>query len=287
MKIPAFGLLLMALAAPAFSGPASGTVKAKEGTISPKQAIAYAVRDMRNARNTRIEIMLTEVPVNAASLKDDLDRHMTAINLDELRDKNYVLLWVAPPDTNVSMNATFSKTMTQYLNDGPGGLKAELTTNTATKVEGRVYSASPLKTMDGTTYTVDVKFSADVIPALTGTALPAGGGDPGKALNTFLAAVKAKNWTGIKAGLGPKAAPMFDKSYNTPKENADSASDILNARLPMQGLKITGGQLINPTTAIVEVEGDRFGTKNLSLVKMVKTGAVWQFDESAPAGMIR
>jgi hypothetical protein len=177
--------------------------------------------------------------------------------------------------------------MTQYINDAAGGLKSEFTTNTPTKIEGRVFSAQPFKTMDGASYSIDVKFSADVVPALTGTPLPAGGGEAGAALTKFVADVKAKNWTGIKAGLGPKALPMYDKSYNTPAENADSANDILNARLPLENMKVTGGQLISPTMAVLEMEGDRFGSRNLSLVKMVKTGAVWQFDESAPLGLAR
>jgi hypothetical protein len=287
MRVSAYSLLLVSLAAaPAFAGPASGTFKSPKGTISPKQAIAYVVRDSRNARNTRVEIMLTEVPVNTASLANDLDRHMTAINFDELKDKNYVLLWITGPDS-VSMNATYSKTMSQYLNDPSGGLKLELTTNTPTKVEGRVFATSPMKTYDGETYTVDLKFAADVIPALSGTPLPAGGGDPAKALSTLLAAITVKNWPAIKAGLSPKALPSYDRDYNTPKENADSAADIFNARLPLENSKITGGQLINPTTAVLELEGDRFGTRNMSLVKMVKTGTAWQFEESAPAGMVR
>ena len=69
----------------------------------------------------------------------------------EINDRNYLLLWVRP-DGSVGMNATYSKTMMQYLNDtagmlASGGLKAELTTNSPTKVEGRVFSAVPLKTM--------------------------------------------------------------------------------------------------------------------------------------------
>ncbi len=287
MKVFAYASLLTVMAAgPALAGPASGSVTSPTGTISPKQAIAYVVRDSRNARNTRIEILLTDVPVDAAKLQGDLDPHVTAINFDALRDRNYLLLWVTPPNT-VSMNATYSKTMTQYLNDSSGGLKSEFTTNTPTKVEGRVYSAAPLKTYDGSTYTIDVKFSADVVPPLTGTAVAAGGGDAGKALTTFLAAVKAKNWNGIKAGLSPKTLPMYDKSYNTPAENADSAADILTARLGLTNLKITGGQQIDPNTIVLDVEGERFGSKTLFLVKMAKTGTAWQFEESVPAGGLR
>lgn len=268
------------------AGPASGTVKSATGTISPKFATAHIVRDQRNPRQSIVELILTDVAVNPAPLRDDLDRHMTAINLDELRDRNYVLLWVAA-DGSVRMNSTYSKTMTQYIDDSTSGLKAEMTTNTPAKIEGRVFAPTPLKGMNGATYTVDVKFSADVIPALTGTPLPAGGGDPGKALTTFLTAIAKKDWAGIKGGLSPKALPNFDHSYDTPAENLSSAVDILNARLLVTKTKITGGMQISPTVALLEVEGERFGTMWLGFVKMVKTGAVWQFEESAPIGMLR
>ena len=268
------------------AGPASGTVKSATGIISPKFATAYIVRDQRNPRQSIVELILTDVAVNPAPLRDDLDRHMTAINLNELRDRDYVLLWVAA-DGSVRMNSTYSKTMTQYIDDSTSGLKAEMTTNTPAKIEGRVFAPTPLKGMNGATYTVDVKFSADVIPALTGTPLPAGGGDPGKALTTFLTAIAKKDWAGIKGGLSPKALPNFDHSYDTPAENLSSAVDILNARLLVTKTKITGGMQISPTVALLEVEGERFGTMWLGFVKMVKTGAVWQFEESAPIGMLR
>jgi hypothetical protein len=140
--------------------------------------------------------------------------------------------------------------------------------------------------MDGATYTIDVTFSADVLPAPAGTAIPAGGGEPGRALTAFLAAVKAKNWDGIKAGLSPRVLPMYDQSYNTPAENADSAADIFGARLPVNSFRVAGGQLLEPATAVLEVEGDRFGSRQLWLVKMLKTGTAWQYDQSVPAGSL-
>lgn len=278
--------LLFSTASLAAAGPASGAVKSQTGTISPKHAIAYVVRDGRNARSTRVEVLLTDVPVDAATLRGDLDPHATAINLEPLRDRNYLLLWVAP-DGSVTMNATYSKTMTQYLNDASGGLKGEFTANTATTITGRVFSAAPMKTMDGPPYTIDVTFTAEVIPALTGTALAAGGGEPGKALTAFMGALVKKNWPGLKAGLSPRQLPSFEKDYNTPAENAASAVDILSAWLPTEKFKVAGGVLVSDTEAVLELEGERFGSRQLSLVKMVKGGAAWQFDESVPAGMLR
>lgn len=279
-------LVLAASVSSAFAGPASGTVKTNVGTITVKQAVAYTVRDSKNPRAFRTEVLLTDVPVDTASLRGELDPHVRAINLDALDDRNYLLLWVYP-DGSVTMNATYSKTMTQYINDASGGLKAEFSTNTAAKVEGRVFSPSPLKAMGKETYTIDVKFTADVIPPLSGPALPATGGDPGKAFAALVAAITKKNWNGIKSGLSPATLPSFDKDYNTPAENLSSAIDILKAWLPLDKSKVTGGMQLSDTDAVLEFEGEQFGMRQLILVRMTKTGNVWQFRESIPAGFIR
>jgi hypothetical protein len=267
-------------------GPASGTFKAqKEGTISPTQAVAYVVRDSHNARTLRVELMLTDVPLDVTGVQASLDPHMAAINLDEIKDRNYILLWVAP-DGAVTMNATFSATMTQFLNDTTGGLKAEFTSHTPSRIEGRVFSSSPLKTMDGSTYTVDLKFAADVPQVTAGSPLPAGGGDAGKALAALLLAASHQDWTAIHAASSPAALKMFDNSYDTPADKAKSTNDLLNAWIPRTKMKIAGGQL-RGDTAILEVEGEIFpGQSGLSLVKMVKSGAVWQFEQATRVGML-
>lgn len=258
----------------------------KVGTISPKFSAGYLVRDQRDARTTQTEILLSEVPIDPAQMEGAFDPHMVAINLDALKDRNYVLLFVRA-DGWVGMNATFSKGMTQFLNDTTGGLKAELTTRTPTRLEGHVFSPDALKSMDGTTYTVDLRFGVDVAAPPNGTSLPAGGGDPGKALTAFLAASQKKNWTTIKEGSSAQALKTFDRSYNSPAENAESAADLLKAWIPVQKMTITGGQL-RGNVAVLDVEGELFpGQLGLSLVQMVKTGAVWQFDRAARAGLVR
>ncbi|MEO8483753.1 MAG: hypothetical protein ABI634_16200 [Acidobacteriota bacterium] len=266
---------------------ASGSVVVQKlGTIRVVNAVAYIVRDQRNARATQTEILLSDVPVDPAPIRSALSPHMNAINVDVLKDRNYVLLWVRT-DGSVAMNATFSKTMTQFIDDTTGRLKIAWTTNSASRLEGRLFSAAPLKTMDGTTYTVDLTFGVDVPTPEAGTALPDGGGDPGKALLALLTAAKSKNWPAIKAASGPNALKMFDRSYNSPAENAADAADLLSAWLPAQKTKITGGQL-RGDVAILDVEGEMFpGQLGLSLARMVKSGNTWVFDQAAQAGMIR
>lgn len=281
----AIAICMVAAALPARAGPAAGAVKSASGTIAARHAVAYVVRDARNPRASRVEVLVTDVPVDAATFVGDLDPHLTAINLDVLRNRDYLLLWVAA-DGAATMNATYSKTMTQYVNDASGGLKSEITRNTATQIEGRAFSPAPLKTMDSS-YTIDVTFSADIVPALSGTALPAGGGEPGKALTALLAAIETKDWHGIKAGLSPNKLPAFDKDYNTPAENLATAVDILNAWLPTTRARVTGGFLVSENDAVLELEGERFGSRVLALVRMTRTGGAWQYERSLNAGTLR
>ncbi len=265
---------------------ASGAVKvSKLGPIGVTHAVAYLVRDSHDARKPRTEILLSDVAVDPTEMRTALDPHMVAINLQPLNDRNYVLLWVDDAGA-VTMNATFSKTMTQFMDDTTGGLAVAWKARTATRLEGHVTSKGTLKTMDGTTYVVDLTFAVDVPAVVPGTPLPAGGGEPGKALLAYLAAAKKGDWAAIKAGSGPSALEMFDKDYHTPKENAEGAAEMLEAWIPKTKMTITGGEL-KPDGAFLNVEGEMFpGMRGLSIVQMVKKGTTWQFERAARAGMV-
>ena len=155
---------------------ASGAFKAQpEGSIIPKVAAAYVVRDQFNPRQTQVEVILSTTAVDVGKAAADLSPHMVVINDPALKDTNYVLVWISG-DGKVSMNATFSKTMTQFVDraSADGTLKAELTTNTPDKVAGRIFTSAPVKTLSGSTYSVDLTFSAPVAKPPAGTALPVG-----------------------------------------------------------------------------------------------------------------
>ena len=265
----------------------SGTFNAsKMGTIKIAHGVAYIVRDQRDARVNQIEILLTDVALDAKAVQAAFDPHMAAINLDQLDERDYILLWVKP-DGTVSMNATYSKTMTQIIDDSRGGLTATWTTRSPTKLAGRLTSKGSLKTMDGATYSVDLTFDVEVPPATTGTNLPAGGGEPGQGLRALLAAAEKKDWAGIRAGSSQEALKTFDRSYNTPAENAEGAAELLKAWMSTDKLDITGGIVESDTVAVLDVEGELFpGQRTLTRVRMVKSGNRWQFDRAARAGFV-
>jgi hypothetical protein len=265
----------------------SGKVTAQNlGTITVLRGLAYLTRDQRDARTTHVEILLTDVELDRATVQTAFDPHMTAINLDALEDRNYVLLWVNA-DGSVGMNATYSKTMTQFIDDTRGGLTVTWTTRSASHLTGRLVSKGALKTMDGSTYSVDLTFDVDVPAAPAGPRLPAGGGEPGQALRALLAAAEKKDWAGIRAGSSAEALKTFDRSYNTPAENAESTADLLKAWMPIDKLDIAGGVAESDTVVVLDVEGELFpGQRALTRVRMVKSGNRWLFDRAARAGFL-
>ena len=285
--VAAVAVLALGSARTAAAQTASGAFTAQPGgAITPKVAAAYIVRDQFNPRQRHVEVVLSTTPVDVAKAVAELGPHEVVINDPAVQGANYVLLWIES-DGKVSMNATFGKTMTQFLDRTDGSsLKAELTTNTREKVAGRVFTSAPVKTRDGTTYTVDLTFSAPVAAPPAGTALPAGGGDPGKALASFFDARQKKDWAALKAAFSPAAAAMFVKSYNDDKENLTDALETMNFWLPNKDATITGGQL-RGDTAILDVEGPlASGVKVLTVVRMIKGQSGWLFDRAQMAGML-
>lgn len=282
--LPLFALLIAMPASAA--GTASGIVAVQgSGTIRITQSIAYPSRSARNARIEQTEVLLTDVAIDASALANALDAHIVAINDPALRERNYIVLAV-DADGGIAMNATFSKGMVQYINDTGHGLKIAWATRSATRLDGRLFSEAPLRTMDGTTYTVDVRFAVDVVAPPAGQTLAAGGGDPGQAFVAFMTTAQRKNWAATKAALSANAVKLFDKDYNSPAENASDAVDLLQAWIPKDRMKVTAGRM-NGDSAILDVEGEMFpGMSGLSLVRMVKEGGVWKFDQAARAGLL-
>jgi hypothetical protein len=261
----------MALAAlTLFLATASGQFTAsRHDPIRPKYAAAFETRDQRDARQRVIEVVLSEEPVDVKTAVRDLDPHMNVINQPALMDHNHVILWVRPRN-DVSMNAAYGAL--QFVDMTPGSLEADISVYTPDRVAGRLHTTRDVKTMDGETYAIDVKFDTEVTRLPAGTKLAAGGGDPGKALTALFAAASKKNYDSIKSHVTPRVADMFT--------DRDDAIQTLGIWLPKKIGKITGGEL-RGDTAIVEMEADY-----LYLVQMVKSGDKWLYDRSTRAGFI-
>ncbi len=284
------GLIVLLLVTPmAEAGTVTGQFKLESGgTIAPKAAAAYPVREQYDARNESVEIMLSTVPIDAEAAANALNPHTEAINQDALRQGNYILLWVTP-DGRVSMNATFRETMTQYLDrTGDGGsLKTTLTAHTPGRIAGRIFTPAPVKVMSGESYTLDITFAVDVTHPAAGTPLPPGGGEPGQSFVAMMASAQEKNWDALRDRVSERLRNMFNADYRTQEENLEYAIDFLQTSLPKLGMKVTGGTL-RDEAATLEIEGEMFaGQTAVYFVRMVNSGRAWLFDGSTLAGLVK
>jgi hypothetical protein len=278
--------MLCAFSIPIFAGEASGTfVAGNRPPIKPLYAAAFETRDQRDARKRVVEVVLSEAPLDVTAAVAELDPHTNVINQKALMDHNYVLLWVRPGN-DVSMNATYAATMTQFVEMTSERMRAEMTANTTDRVAGHIFSPKPLKTMDGESYSIDLTFSTVVTHAPAGVKLAADGGEPGKAFRALQAAIAKGNWEGIKSNVTPKNVESFNDADRTPKENLDDALQTLGFWLPKKAGKITGGEL-RGDVAILDLEAEVFeGQNGLFQVRMVKADQRWLFDRATRVGMI-
>jgi hypothetical protein len=286
LKIGALLAILSATSQAVLAGQASGQFTAgKRPPIQPKYAAAFETRDQRDARKTAVEVVLSEEPVDVAAAVAELDPHSQIINQSALMNHNYVLLWVRP-DNDVSINATYSATMTQYVEMTGDRMKADMTSNTRDLVSGHIVSTKPLKTMDGEPYMIDLTFSTAVARPPAGTKLPAGGGEPGKAYKALQEAIARKSWEGISENVSARNLKSFNDPDRSPKENLDGALESFGFWLPKKVGKITGGEL-RGDSAVLDVEAEMFAGMNaLYQIKMIKVGQRWVFDRATKAGMI-
>jgi hypothetical protein len=278
-------LAFLALSSNAFAA-ASGSFKVEgKAPIQPKFASAYEVRDQRDGRHRQVEVVLSEAAFDAAAAAGDLDPHTQGINQPALMEHNYILLWVST-DGHVSMNATYTDGMVQFIDETGQGLRADLKTNTADRISGRLYTPKPVKTMGGDSYQVDVTFDVEITRQKAGTVLGKDGGDPGKAFMALNAAINGKKWDAIQKALSADTRKRLIEDYRTPEENMKDTIDMLKIWLPKAKTKVTGGEM-SGTAATLEVEGEVYeGRNGLWLVRMLREGDAWVFDRAAMAGLL-
>ncbi len=202
--------------------------------------------------------MLTATPVDRASIAASLDPYAVAINDPAVRDADYLAFSVRA-DGETGMNAHVGGTpVPRHLghDDGPARLvdRKLPRENTPTRIACTVKTAKPVKSMDGPTWSVDLKFEAEVLARTPGKPLARDGEAPGKALLALRDAVGGTDLAKILALLAPQEAKSYQEDWRSPAENLASAKEILDIRLPKQP-RITGGELVANDHAVLEVEG--------------------------------
>jgi hypothetical protein len=295
----AIGLLVGTIAS-CLSGGLEAATKAKPGvtgkfviagkTLTFREVAAFRIRDQFNPRNFETYVVVSEKPVDKATIGASLDPYALVINDPAVSDANFLGFSVSA-NGEIDMNARYEGT--QYIDSSgkimgqTGSLVAACAENTAARVACSVKTAKPVKSMNGPEWSIDLSFESDVLSRPSGTPLPADGGDAGKALLALRAAVGGKDLAKILALLTPEQGASYKEDWRSEAENLESAKDILDSRLPKKP-KITGGELLAPDHALLEVEGVPWDDgKMLYVVEMRKLDGKWVYADGNIAGMLK
>lgn len=253
-------LLALAAAAPAFAD-AKGKVALKGAAFTVADAVAYKTDD-------GIEVAFLPKPFDRkAAAKDQ--------KIDE-----FDLMRAGGARVALKIDADGSFNCIDYSTGEGGGSSCNsdytkaltLTTRTSDRVAGSFKLDANGDVAD---VTFDLKVESTV--ARGGAALPADGGEPGKAVLAHFAAIEKNDFKALKATAAPDRRAMMDEA-----EKAGEAKELFQMMRAMspRKVKITGGT-IDGDSAMVDFVGVADGTTVQGVADCVRIGGAWYMTGSS------
>ncbi|MEZ5418243.1 MAG: DUF4878 domain-containing protein [Vicinamibacterales bacterium] len=253
--VVAAALAAVAMAAPEARADVKGRVNVKGASFAVADAVAYKTDD-------GIEVALLPAAFDRKAAATDLKID----SFDVMRmDGGYVTLRIG---TDGSFNCI------DYSTGQGGGSSCNsdytpaltLTANTADRVAGafRLKAGS-----DSADVTFDLKVESTV--ARTGTALPAGGGDPGRAVMAHFAALEKNDFKALMATAPPEQRQMMEASEKSGE--AKEMFEMLRMMSPSK-VKVLGGT-VDGDQATVDFEGVSDGKPAKGTATVVRIDGKW------------
>lgn len=248
----------------------SGYFRMGDNKQEYKHAVALARESASEAGKRKIHLYLTTHPVDPAQAAGgfDIDDGITS----QLREVGggMTRVTINPDGSDGGMWFWVSEPSDTFNTSGFG--KLTLTTNTATRLEGSHVLAEPEDFFDKT-YQFDLKFAVDVTPAdFTGEALPAGGGEAGKAYLDYVAALAKGDAAALRSMMGESARWMLPEG-----DEASVKSSLESLRYSTLASATVSGGWQQGDRAILKVEGkDGDGNTQRGVIEMVKEDGRWK-----------
>ncbi|MBK5260696.1 MAG: hypothetical protein JJE51_13990 [Thermoanaerobaculia bacterium] len=256
-------------------GGASGTLKLDGATIKLMHSIARTKPNSFDEKKTDVVVLLTNEPVTAEMLLDER-KMFAAVESGTLRglkvtidsdEKPYHLQMLDP-------KASFQLSGSGFWNFDAYDFSDQ-------HVTAKFYTTEMQEFMDKHKYSYDVTFAVPVlaikapeeltIDASTGTKLPSGGGDAGKAYIAFDKASRAGNFNEMKK-YASKTREMPDVSPAELKEMVE----MMKAMRPAK-VKVTGGFVAGDhATLSVDAEDPESKTKMRGTIEMAREDGGWK-----------
>jgi len=249
------------MGAPALHADAKGSVNLSGASFTVVDAVAYKAND---------GIELAFLPAALDRKEAAKDRKLDIFDLMH-GDGRYVALIVGADGSFNCINYSTGKGGGSSCNSSytPG---LTFTTRTPDRVVGRFH-------LTGDGNTADVTFDLKVESALAppGTPLPAGGGDPGKAVLAHFAAIEKNDFKALKATAQPEQRAMMEAAEKSGE--AKEMFEMMRAMSPRK-VKLVGGT-VDGDDAIVDFEAVEDGKPVKGYAEVVRVGGVWYMTGSS------
>ena len=271
MKVSARCLLLALALVPGLAlAGGSGTLYQEGKQIALPSAYAYRGPDPFDKAKTITTVVFADKPIDAAAANAAADRG-EAVS-DQMRQKDATRVELNLEDDGSVQNVNINAPGSSGSQSGSGWYTLKLVKNDAKRVEGTFRSNDEADKKEGRFF--DLKFALDIAgPPDLGAALPADGGDPGKAYLAYLAALK-------KGDIDALAKTM------TNERSAELIAHRNDADFKMMFAFIQSSALQNPKfvkgnskgdSATLELSGkDGDGNNATSIATMQKEGGTWR-----------
>lgn len=265
-------ILLVSAAAFADAGKVNGTLTMNGKVSKLKYAYAVTRSDPFDKKKTVTCVIATDTELPQSALLDDM-------GLMEVTMKTPLngIQWLINDEKDVislQIYTTHRKEGgTQF--SSVGAQKLELKELTPSHIAGRLYLPKP-DDFFGDTYQYDLTFDLPIVTVkppdpkadLKGKALPAGGGEPGKAYEAYRKVLLAGNVAGLKKAVSKeRAAEMNDPDF--PK-----MLPLVQAMTP-KTVKITAGS-VDGDTAILLTEAKEKNETSTGKITLVKEAGAWK-----------
>jgi len=233
-------------------GGAVGTLKVDGSSVKLTHAIARTKPNPFDEKKKDVEVLISDAEVSAETFVDD---HKVFDLAKEGKLKGLIVS-IGDDEKPNHLQILHPKSMMQL--SGSGIFNFDATDFSTKHATGRFYTNGEEEFMDKHKYSYDVTFAVPVqtikvasevtIDASSGTKLPPGGGDPGKAYMAFDKAVRAGNINDMKK-FASKTRPLPDLKPEEIKEMMEFMK-LMRAT----NVKVTGG-FVSGDHATLTVEG--------------------------------
>jgi hypothetical protein len=268
-KVFAAVLMTAAVAYGSDPGTASGTMTVGGKKTSLRYAVAKTTPNGFEKGKTDVVVLLSNIPVTVEQFSSFLDMMhlsdsgtLTGVEVEITPEKKIISGMLYSPEFHLQGNSFSAVGMHQF--DATTFNKSEVAGTVSTTHES---SFNKVAFSYSATFDVRVGVPKAAAPAaLKGTALPAGGGDIGKAYLAFAKSMAAGDMKAVHNGASAERAKQMDQD--------PELFPMLQMMQP-KNIKITGGA-VNGDSATLTATGTSDGDPATGTITMVREGGQWK-----------